>query len=204
MLIFNTNIHDPTDPPLKAIAYSQSWPGQAASEINPYDLIFTTLISDRQIFNDLVHREHEESQKQNQILFPHASRFGNIHILNKISKRLLEGLVNPNYWYRMTSYHFCYLYDTLSSMIEEYSYSDLDHRMALIPDLKGESIDFNWFLNTYFFHTAFLIAQDRFNNLPADQKERMEEWSPCLFGVVNELPPSEEEIQLKEILKKPY
>ena len=127
---------------------------------------------------------------------PHASRFGNLKTLNFLSKRILEGLINPNVWLKINSYHFCYLYDTLSGYIEDYCYSNETERKKLIPELEGKSIDFNWFLNTYFFHTAFLIDPERFFNIEITRKEWLEEWSPYLFNVINALSPSEEEMLL--------
>jgi hypothetical protein len=204
MLIFNTNIYEKGQQPISQIKYSQSWPGTAGSGLDPYSLILSTLSSDRQIFHDLIHQSPQESQKQLEILFPHASRFGNSKILNSISKRLLEGLVNQNTWLKMNSYHFSYLYDTLSGQIEDYCYSNEDQRRDIIPELDGESIDFNWFLNTYFFHTAFLVDPDRFFSMDSDRKTWLEKWSPCLFSVVNSLTPSEEETQLTEHSSTPY
>ncbi len=204
MLIFNTNIYDPENSPIIPVKYSQSWPGTAGVELDPYGLILSTLTSDRQIFHDLTQQPLDKAQKQIEILFPHAARFGNARILNTISKRLLEGLVNRDGWLKMNSYHFCYLYDTLSGHIEDYCYSDKKQRRELIPELEGESIDFNWFLNTYFFHTAFLIDPDRFFNMDNSRKEWLEKWSPGLFSVVNGLTPSEEETLLIEYPEKPY
>ncbi len=204
MLIFNTNIYEPDDNPILPVKYSQSWPGTAGSELDPYNLFLSTLTSDRQIFHDLIQQPLEKSQKQIEILFPHAARFGNAKVLNSISKRLLEGLVNRNDWQKMNSYHFCYLYDTLSGHIEDYCYSDENQRKEIIPELRGESIDFNWFLNTYFFHTAFLIDPDRFFLMESSKKEWLEKWSPSLFSVINALTPSEEETVLTQLPAKPY
>jgi hypothetical protein len=204
MLIFNTNIYEPGNSPIIPVKYSQSWPGTAGVELDPYGLILSTLTSDRQIFYDLNQQSLEKSQKQLEILFPHAAGYSNAKVLNSISKRLLEGLVNRNEWFKMNSYHFCYLYDTLSGQIEDYCYSDEYQRRAIIPELEGESIDFNWFLNTYFFHTAFLIDPDRFFNMDNIKKEWLEKWSPSLFSVINGLTPAEEETLLIQYPKKPY
>jgi hypothetical protein len=204
MLIFNTNIYESGNNPILPVKYSQSWPGTAGVELDPYGLILSTLTSDRPIFYDLTQQPLEKSQKQLEVLFPHAARYSNAKVLNSISKRLLEGLVNRNEWFKMNSYHFCYLYDTLSGHIEDYCYSDEYQRRALIPELEGESIDFNWFLNTYFFHTAFLIDPDRFFNMDNSKKEWLETWSPSLFSVINGLTPSEEETLLTQYPEKPY
>ena len=41
-------------------------------------------------------------------------------------------------------------------------------------------------------------AQDRFNNMDGKEKEKLGLVAPCLFGVINKLIPSEEEIVLKD------
>ena len=102
---------------------------------------------------------------------PNASRFGNVKIITFISKRLLEGIVNRKTWLKMNSYHFCYLYDALLGYTEEYSYSSEFDRIRMIPELDGRSIDFNWFLNTYFFNTAFLIEPERFLSIEKVRKK---------------------------------
>ena len=41
---------------------------------------------------------------------------------------------------KMNSYHFCYLYDSLSNLVEEYSYITPSKRAKIIPELDGD----NW------------------------------------------------------------
>ena len=204
MLIFNTNIYERGSSSIRPVKYSNSWPGVDCYNVDPYSLILSVLTSDRKIFHDLNQQSLEDSQKQIEVLLPHASRFGNSKTLNFISKRLLEGVVSRNNWLKMNSYHFCYLYDALSGFIDDYSYSNENERRKMIPELEGASIDFNWFLNTYFFNTAFLMDPDRFFNLEILKKEWLEEWSPCLFSVINGLAPSEEEMNLIKYSEMPY
>ena len=68
MLIFNTNIYESGNNPILPVKYSQSWPGTAGIELDPYGLILSTLTSDRQIFHDLTQQSLEKSQKQLEIL----------------------------------------------------------------------------------------------------------------------------------------
>tara|TARA_B100000686_G_scaffold345504_1_gene430226 strand:+ start:903 stop:1517 length:615 start_codon:yes stop_codon:yes gene_type:complete len=204
MLIFNTNIYARGIPPILPIKYSQPWPGEGCIQIDPYGLILTVLTSDRKIFHDLEQKPLEDSQKKIEVLMPHASRFGNTKTLNFISKRLLEGVVNRKDWLKMNSYHFCYLYDALLGYTEEYSYSSEFDRIRMIPELDGRSIDFNWFLNTYFFNTAFLIEPERFLSIEKVRKEWLGEWSPCLFNAINGLAPTKEEMLLTLYPESPY
>lgn len=82
-------------------------------KLDPYNFIFKTLVSDRDLFLGLGQVDSEEGNQRFNIFFPNASRFGTIKIVNMISKRLLESLVISDKWYQLNAYHFCYLYDSL-------------------------------------------------------------------------------------------
>ena len=73
----------------------------------------------------------------------------------------------------------------------------------MFPELHGERIDLNDFMENYFLDTSFLIDPDRFNKMDSKEKNDLGLTDPCLFGVINRLVPSEEEIGLKEI-ENPY
>lgn len=171
--------------------------------LDPYNFIFKTLVSDRDLFLGLGQVDSEEAGERFKIFFPNASRFGTIHIVNIISKRLLESLVIPDKWYQLNAYHFCYLFDSLYGFTEEYSYEDQEQRKSMFPELHGERIDLNDFMENYFLDTSFLIDPDRFNKMDSKEKNDLGLTDPCLFGVINRLVPSEEEIGLKEI-ENPY
>lgn len=171
---------------------------------DPYNFIMQALIGDRNIFYGLKQINPNEKLERLTTLFPHASKFGGVDILNLISKRLLEGIVQPNVWYQMNAYQACYLYDSLFAAAEDYSYSDLDQRMSTYPEMIGTDIDFNDFLNTYFLNTAFLIDSDRFNNMSMDYKEQNGLLDPCLFGVINKLIPTKNETQLITLDTDPF
>ena len=66
------------------------------------------------------------------------------------------------------------------------------------------SIDFDMFLESYFFSTAFLMDPERFNNMDSEEKKSLKLTDPCLFGVINHLIPSEEETKLQTITETPY
>ena len=111
--------------------------------------------------------------------------------------------MNPDKWYQMNAYHLCYLYDSLTSTLEEYSYESPEQRIELFPELNGEPIDFDQFLETYFMNTAFLMDPDRFNGMDSEEKEDRGFIDSCLFGAINRLVPSKEEINLQQI-DNPY
>ena len=171
---------------------------------DPYNFIIQALVGDRDIFHGLKQVDPDEAVKHLKPLFPHASRFGGVDILNTISKRLLEGIVQPNVWYQMNAYQYCYLYDSLAAVVDDYSYSDLDQRISTYPEMMGTDIDFNKFLDNYFFNTAFLINSDRYNNMNAEDKRQSEFLDPCLFGVINRLVPTKDEIQLTRLDNDPF
>lgn len=195
MLHFKENIYLPT-----AETFDKEDP---QPQFDPYNFIIQTLVGDRDIFHGLQGNPDEEAE-QLQPLFPHASRFGGADILNTISKRLLEGIVQPDAWYQMNAYHLCYLYDSLTAVVDDYSYSDPDQRIEMYPEMMGADIDFNRFLDQYFFNTAFLMDQDRFNNMDTEEKQKYGFTDPCLFGVINHLLPTKEEIQLTQLAKDPF
>ena len=171
---------------------------------DPYSFIMQALVADREIFHSLKQIDSNETLERLETLFPHASRFGGVDILNSISKRLLEAIVQPQVWYKMNAYHYCFLYDNLASVVEEYSYSDIEQRVQSYPEMMGTDINFNKFLKKYFFNTAFLINLERFNEMTAQEKLKLGLDDNCLFGVINRLTPTDEEITLTVLEKDPY
>ena len=171
---------------------------------DPYNFIIQALVGDRSIFHGLKQVDPDEAAERLQSIFPHASHFGGVDILNTISKRLLEGIVQPNMWYQMNAYQHCYLYDSLAAVVDDYSYSDLDQRKSMYPEMMGTDIDFNEFLDKYFFDTAFLINSDRYNSMNTEDKKQLGFVDPCLFGVINRLIPTKDEMQLKPLDSDPF
>ena len=156
-------------------------------------------MGDRDIFHGLKQEDQEKRVERLKVLFPHASNYGGVDILNNISKRLLEGIVEPRIWYAMNAYQYCYLYDSLAAVAEDYSYSNLEQRIKIYPEMMGTDIDFNNFLNKYFCNTAFLINSDRYNEMDSVDKSQQGFNDPCLFGVINRLTPTKDEMQLKQL-----
>jgi hypothetical protein len=196
MLVFKKNIYD------KNLSIHPENGDQ--QNLDPYDFVFRSLTTDREIFFGLEQLPHQERQNHFTTLFPHASRFASISLCNNFSRLLLEGLVNRNQWHSMNSYHMTYLFDSLHGTFEEYSYLDPEERIEVFPDLQGENIDFDHFLDNYFFGTAFLMNAERYNNMSAEEKKRLKLTDPCLFGVINRLIPDDEESQFNIKTESPY
>ena len=72
MLIFKKNIYEPTSHP-------ENSPNQ---RLDPYDFIFHSLMTDREIFFGLNQLPEGEGLERFKTLFPHASLFGSISLLN--------------------------------------------------------------------------------------------------------------------------
>ena len=196
MLIFKKNIYE--------IPHSHHPENETQQNLDPRDFIYRSLTTDREIFYGLQQLSQAESQDRFKTLFPHVSRFGSISLINNFSKSLLEGLVDKNNWFTMNAYHMTYLFDSLHGTFEDYSYSEPAQRKEIFPELQGDSIDFNHFLENYFFGTAFLMDAEHFNNIPPKEKKDMKLTDPCLFGVINRLIPADEEVVLTINPHPPY
>ncbi len=196
MLIFKKNIYE--------AAQSHHPENGIQQNLDPRDFIFRSLTTDREIFYGLQQLSQTESQDRFKTLFPHVSKFGSISLINNFSRSLLEGLIDKNNWYAMNAYHMTYLFDSLHGTFEDYSYSEPAQRKEIFPELQGESIDFDHFLESYFFGTAFLMDAERFNNMAPEEKKDLKLTDPCLFGVINRLIPAEEEVVLTINPHPPY
>ena len=191
MLAFKNNIYDGGDNP-------------SGSQPDPYQFVLMALIQDRNVLSAMVRYSTEEAIQQLATLFPHASRFAPLPVLDSLSKRLMEGLVDTNNWFGMNAYHLCYIHDSLYGWMEDYSYADHEQRMAMMPGLQGEPIDFEAFLDEYFSNTAFLMDPDRFNSLTAEEKQKRGLTENCLFGTINKFIPSDQEMTLEKLPGNPY
>jgi len=196
MLIFKKNIYEPVSPPHPENRDNPS--------LNPYDFLFHSLRTDREIFFGLNQLPDSEGSERFKTLFPHAALFGSIALLNDFSRRLFEGLIDRSMWHTLNAYHLTYLFDSLHGTYEDYSYSEPQQRIGIFPELNGAAIDFDDFLDNYFFGTAFLMDAERFNNMGPDEKKSLKLTDPCLFGVINQLTPAEEESCLQTTTASPY
>ena len=222
MLVFKKNIYyHPLD------AYNDATPdlpygGDEAPQPVAFHLIHRALETSHDVVEELHQLDSETGMDRSRVLFPHATRFGGLSVLNTLSRNLREGLVDTHRWQLMNCYHFCYLYDALQEIVEDYSYGNGERRLELIPELRGEPLNFNHFLNQYFFHTAFLIAPKRFNSMSPEERRRLGKLDHAYFGavlppdnpdkpedptlsrVINAAPPEPNELALAESSGNPY
>lgn len=196
MLVFKKNIYE--------IPESSHPENMGDQNLDPYNFIFHSLMTDREIFFGLNQLPESEGLQRAKTLFPHASLFAGVPLLNNFSRHLFEGLIDRNFWHTLNAYHLTYLFDSLHGTYEDYSYSEPQQRMEIFPELNGNSIDFDRFLENYFFGTAFLMDAERFNNMTSEEKKSLKLTDPCLFGVINQLIPTEEETKLQTSMAPPY
>ncbi len=196
MLIFKKNIYEISEFPHPENTDDRG--------LDPYNFIFHSLMTDREIFFGLNQLPKSEGLERAKTLFPHASLFGNVSLLNNISRNLFEGLIDRNVWHTLNAYHLTYLFDSLHGTYEDYSYSDHQQRMGIFPELNGKAINFDHFLENYFFGTAFLMDAERFNKMAPEEKKSLNLTDPCLFGVINQLVPTKEESTLQTTTATPY
>ena len=220
MLVFKKNIYYQ---PLHFLSKATSPYGEDEM-VRPsaYNLIHEALAGDQHLFREIEALPENETVDRLKILFPHAMRFGTVSDLDQISNNLFAGLNDPSQWLSMNCYHLCYLYDSLLERVEDYAYGDMEHRMELMPELRGQEFDFNQFLNEYFFNTVFLMAAERFNKMPAPERRKLGKLDHAYFGavlpqddkvdledptlaqVINAQPPSRDELTLIPNPGSPY
>jgi hypothetical protein len=202
MLIFKNNIYD-----LKETGFA----GFSRSPDPDYDTLFdprhfveTALSEENEIFAFIEKQPREYWSEDTQKFYPRASHIGNLSILEKILKILQKGLADPNTWYHMNTYHFCFLYDVLARHAFNYNHDNREERLNTLPELKGKPIQIELFVRNYFYNTVFLLDEDKFDSLSREEKLKRGFDCPCQFGVVHGLIPTEEEMALKESRDYPY
>tara|TARA_B100000686_G_scaffold259940_1_gene272529 strand:- start:779 stop:1399 length:621 start_codon:yes stop_codon:yes gene_type:complete len=136
--------------------------------------------------------------------YPCSGKFGSLDYVKQICHILERGLENFALWQHMNSYHFSFIYDALIRFIFNYNHDIDKERINLLPELKAQPIYFENFLENYFFDRNFNTDQDHFNSLTHKQKQALGYNCPYLFGVINGLAPTREEMALKDSQNFPY
>ena len=115
-----------------------------------------------------------------------------------------DGLEKSSIWLHMNSYHFSFLFDVLVRFVFNYNHENNKERINYFPELEAQPIHFENFLSNYFFDRNFTIEEEHFNSLSQKQKHDLGYHCPYLFGVINGLVPTNEEMSLKESKDYPY
>ncbi len=202
MLIFKNNIYDLSDPSL---------PGRTPSPDIEYDRKFdprsllNSALGEEDETLDFIERQYPEYRRMDlQKFYPCASRFGDVNILRDLLRILRDGLNEPDTWYHMNTYHFCLLYDVLIRFSFNYNHDNRQERLRALPELDGKPLFIDLFVKDYFFNTVFLLDEDKFNDLSAQEKSSKGYDFPCLFSVINGLLPTREEMELEASTDYPY
>ena len=88
MLIFKKNIYETSEP----IQHENT----GDKFFDPYNFVFHSLLTDREIFFGLNQLPEIEAGERAKTLFPRASLFATVSLLNHLSRFLLEGLIDRN------------------------------------------------------------------------------------------------------------
>ena len=202
MLVFKNNIYEP---------YNLSKPNIIGTPDANYNQLF-----DPRQFIEVALKEDKEIlffiEKQPQLywrddllqFYPHAGKTNSLIYLKEIREILLVGLQEPSLWQHMNSYHFSFLYDVLVRFTFNYNHDNDEDRISYLPELEAQPIHFENFISNYFFDRDFMTDENHFNALTHEQKYPQGYDRPSLFGVINGLIPTREEMALKESKDFPY
>ena len=196
MLIFKNNIYEK-----KNIHRVKVYPSLGSYDhFEPMKLVKHSIDEELDLITFIKRQPKEYWEEEIMKFFPISYKTGGIRVIEKMLVILKEGLEATSHWYHMNTYHFCVLYDTLFRQFKNYNDDNREERIKSYPDLKGQPINFEWFLKYYFFNTVFLLDEDKYNSLSGNQKKQLGYTCPCQFGVVNGLMPVPEEMALKEAI----
>lgn len=125
-----------------------------------------------------------------------SEQFGR-DLLEKMLAELLEAHESERL-YSLNAYHHLVLYTVVQGFVE---LKNDDFRLLKTPHIfngvKVKEMDFDAMADHYFGDLDFLFQPEAYNHLSAEEKERFA-FSEGLFGVINKMRPTEEEIVLKE------
>ena len=200
MLIFKQNIYEKRD----AFRVSEG-PALGHQEwFNAYHFVRNSISDDLEFFDMLQRSPGQILEEDLSSFFPHACRFGKTEIIKSLLNILWKGLEDPEIWYRMNTYHFCLLYDSMFRQAFNYNHDSREEKLKAYPEMKGKPIQFNLVVRDYFFNTVFLLGEDRYNALTGEDKKQLGYTCPCQFGVIYGLAPNPDEMELKAEHSFPY
>ena len=202
MLVFKNNIYEP---------YNLSKPNVIGTPnanynqlFNPRQFIEVALKEDKEILF-FIEKQPQLYWRDDLLQFyPHAGKTNSLIYLKEIREILLVGLQEPSLWQHMNSYHFSFLYDVLVRFTFNYNHDNDEDRLSYLPELEAQPIHFENFISNYFFDRDFMTDESHFNSLTHEQKYPQGYDRPSLFGVINGLIPTREEMALKESKDFPY
>lgn len=136
--------------------------------------------------------------------YPISHKAGGFRTLHRVLTILCEGHADAATWYHMNAYHLSFLHDAMARYVFNYNLDNNEEKTKALPELSGRSIDFAWFVKNYFPGTQFLIGEEEFDRLSAEDKRKKGFVDPCLFAVIHGLSPTREELKLQAASDFPY
>ena len=171
---------------------------------DPIHLFQVALKEEKEVIS-FIERQSSAFYREDLLQFyPYSGKVGSLYYIKQIYEILERGLENLALWQHMNSYHFSFLYDVLIRFIFNYNHDMDKERINCLPELKAQPIYLENFLENYFFDSNFNTDQDYFNSLTHKQKRDLGYNCPYLFGVINGLAPTPQEIALKDSQDFPY
>lgn len=201
MLIFKNNIYERKG---RNTGMEVKHPIEYYEWLDPFNFVKTGLMDELEAIETIEHQPTEYWKEDTKRFYPNAYKIGSLPLLQELVKILIRGLEDKNSWYHMNTYHFCLIYDVLLRFSYNYNQDSREEKLKLFPELKGEPIYYDLFVKDYFFNTIFLMDEDSYNILTAEEKLKRGLTCPCQFAVINGLLPTREEMTLKEVKDYPY
>ena len=202
MLIFKNNIYDKQEIDLTRCSLNPD--SEYDTLFDPCHLIYVALDEESSILDFLGRQPSEYWSEDSKNFYPRSRKIGSHHIFSNLRCVLSDGLNNRASWYKMNTYHFCFLYDVLVRFTFNYNHDNAKERLKLLPEIKAKPLQIESFFKNYFFNTVFLIDPDKYNLLTREEKLEMGYNCPCQFAVINALAPTKKEMELESSKNYPY
>ena len=202
MLVFKNNIYDRQE---MGLTRHSSTPDIEYDELfNPLSLLMVALEEENGVLDFLERQPIEYWPEDSKKFYPYAYKIGSRSIFRSLLLILKNGLHNRATWYKMNTYHFCFLYDVLVRFAFNYNHDNTEGRIDILPEIKGKPLQIESFMKDYFFNTVFLMNKDQYNSLSREEKIEMGYGSPSQFAVINGLAPTKNEMELRSSQSYPY
>ncbi len=198
MLVFKNNIYDASSPGKPTLTPDPDY----NDCFDPRHFIEEALNQEGEVLSFIERQPHEYWREDLYQFYPHAGRINSLPSLKEILRILRSGLNDRACWHHMNVYHFCFLYDVLVRF--SFNYNHDSEKLAQLPELKNKPVYLGNFISNYFFDQTFLVDPEHFNSLEREDKVLLGYDCPHLFGVINGLSPTREEMALRESTDYPY
>ena len=202
MLAFKNNIYDRQG--MGLTRHSSAPDIEYEKLINPLHLLVVALDEEIGVLDFLERQPLEYWPEDSKKFYPYSCKIGTRSVFRSLMRILKDGLDNRTIWYKMNTYHFCFLYDILIRFAFNYNHDSIKERLNSLPELNGKPLQIESFMKDYFFNAIFLMNEDKYNSLTREEKLEMGYDCPCQFAVINGLAPTKKEMELQLSRDYPY